>query len=174
MSSIVLPEVSDLEGLGPRELEAVLRDLDVARRRVEGLIAETIGEAERSRAYREDGHRSVFAWVRATCNWSYGTAKTRVQTARLFDACQRVRAAAANAELGVDQLQVLAGLYANPRAREHWAGSVELLVGDAKGLWFDELLVVANRWESLADQDGAHAAHERAYAQRNARLSLVG
>ncbi|HEY7625787.1 MAG TPA: DUF222 domain-containing protein, partial [Ilumatobacteraceae bacterium] len=174
MGSIELPEVSDVRGLGPRQLEAVLRQVDMVRRQAEVLAAEIIAEAERSRAYREDGHRSVFAWARATCNWSHGTARSKVQTARLLEACHRVRAAAANAELGVDQLHVLAGLFANPRAREHFDGSAELLIGDAKGLWFDELMVVANRWEALADQDGAHAAHERAYAQRNARLSLVG
>lgn len=174
MSSIELPGLTDVQGLSPRELEDLLRRVDLVRRRAETLAAEIVGEAERTRAYREDGHRSVFTWARATCNWSHGTAKVVVQTGRLLDACAQVRRAAADATLGVDQLHVLVGLYANPRAREHFAGSVELLIGDARGLWFDDLMVVANRWQALADQDGAHAAHERAYAQRNARLSLVG
>ena len=53
-------------------------------------------------------------------------------------------------------MHALAGLYANSRAREHFDVSAGLLVNDARSLWFDEWMVVANRWESLADQDGAH------------------
>jgi hypothetical protein len=174
VSSIDLPEVAELHGLGARELEAALRQVDLVRRRAETLAAEIVGEAERSRAFREDGHRSVFGWARATCNWSHGTAKVAVQTARLLDACAQVRRAAGEGSLGVDQLRVLAGLYANPRARDHFADSAGLLVDDARRLWFDDLAVVARRWEALADQDGAHAAHERAYAQRDARVLLVG
>jgi hypothetical protein len=68
----------------------------------------------------------------------------------------------------------LAGLYANPRSRAHFADSAALLIGDARRLWFDELVVVARRWEALADQDGAHLAHERVFAQRDAHVSIVG
>ena len=74
MSSINLPELANLEGLGPRELERTLIDLDTVRRRVEALIAETVGVAERTSAYAEDGHASVSGWVKATCNYSAGEA----------------------------------------------------------------------------------------------------
>ena len=97
-----------------------------------------------------------------------------MQTARLLQACDQVRQSASRGDLGVDQLHVLAGLYANPRSRHHFADSAQLLIGDATGLWFDELLVVARRWEALADQDGAHLAHQRAFAGRDAHLAIVG
>jgi hypothetical protein len=41
-------------------------------------------------------------------------------------------------------------------------------------LWFNEFAVVVQRWEALADADGAHACHERAHNGRDARLSIVG
>jgi len=57
--SIQVPELADLDGLAPAALEAMLRRLDRARRQLDTLIAETVGEAERSVAYAEDGHASV-------------------------------------------------------------------------------------------------------------------
>ncbi len=74
-----VPDVGDLEGLGPRELERALHELDLARRQIEALIAETVGVAERTVAYAEDGHASVSGWLRATCNWSSGETKAFTQ-----------------------------------------------------------------------------------------------
>ncbi len=59
MCSIDVSEVADLQDLGPRELAAALVGLDRVRRRVEALIAEAVGVAERTVAYAEDGHASV-------------------------------------------------------------------------------------------------------------------
>ena len=70
MCSIDVPEVADLEGLAPRELASVLAALDGARRRLDAAIAETVGIAERTVAYAEDGHASISGWAKATCNWS--------------------------------------------------------------------------------------------------------
>jgi hypothetical protein len=53
LCSIDLPELADLEDLGPRELARVLAELDVARRRVDALLAETVGAADRTAAYAE-------------------------------------------------------------------------------------------------------------------------
>ncbi|HSB86337.1 MAG TPA: DUF222 domain-containing protein, partial [Ilumatobacteraceae bacterium] len=174
MGSFDLPVVADLQGLGSRDLEVVLGELDIARRRVETLIAETVAVAERSRAYREDGHRSVFAWVRAVCNCSAGTARAVVQTAHLLRASSEVRQAAHEAGLGVDQLRELAAVHANPRARDLFADSAELLIADARRLWFDEFKIVARRWEDLADQDGALRSHRWADDHRDARVRTVG
>jgi hypothetical protein len=79
MCSTTLPSVAELAGLDARQLERTLRDLDAVRRRVEAAIAETVGVAERSAAYAEDGHASVSGWVKATCNYSSGETKAVVQ-----------------------------------------------------------------------------------------------
>ena len=52
MRSIAVPELADLEGLGGRDLERTLVELDSLRRQVEAMIAETIGAAERTRGLR--------------------------------------------------------------------------------------------------------------------------
>jgi hypothetical protein len=158
MSSIELPELADLQDLAPRELGRALTDLDMVRRRVEVMIAETVGVAERTAAYAEDGHASVSGWVKATCNYSGAETKAVVQSARLLHAVGEARTAAHNGTVGVPQLRLLARVFANPRCAEQFPGSAELLVGHAGGLWFDEFAVVVQRWQALADADGAHGA----------------
>jgi hypothetical protein len=41
-------------------------------------------------------------------------------------------------------------------------------------LWFNEFDVVIQRWQALADADGAHGAHERAHTHRDAHVNIVG
>src|SRR6476659_7878016 len=101
MCSIDVPEVADLQGLGPRALASLLAETDGVRRRLEAIIAEMVGVAERSGAYAEDGHASVSGWARATCNWSAGETKTMVQTARLLHEIPEVRVAAHAGVLGL-------------------------------------------------------------------------
>jgi PAS domain-containing protein len=174
MCSIDVPELADLDGLGPRQLAALLAAADGARRRIDAIIAEMVGVAERSVAYAEDGHASVSGWAKATCNWSSAETKTMVQTARLLHAVPEARRAAHDGLLGVAQAQLLAKVFANPRCADQLPASAELLVGHAHSLWFDEFAVVVRRWEALADADGAHQAHERAHCRRDAHVSIVG
>jgi hypothetical protein len=174
MRSIELPELSDLQGLTARELERVLRDLEGARRRVEAMITETVGVAERTVAYAEDGHASVSGWAKATCNWSAGETKAIVQCARLLHAVPGVRDAVHAGSVGTSQSRLLARVFANHRCADQLPESAELLVGHAMSLWFDEFALVVRRWEALADADGAHGAHERAHVGRDARVSIAG
>jgi hypothetical protein len=174
MSSIDLPELADLQDLAPHELARVLTDLDMVRRQVDAMIAETVGIADRSAAYAEDGHASVTGWVKATCNYSGGETKAVVQTARLLHAVDEARIAAHAGTVGVPQLRLLARVFANPRCADQLPDSAPLLVGHAQDLWFEEFSVVLQRWQALADADGAHAAHERAHASRDAHISVVG
>ena len=173
MSSIEVPGVADLEGLGPRELARVLVELDGVRRRVDAVIAEAIGVAERTVAYAEDGHASVSGWARATCNWSKADATAMVQCSRLLHAIPEIRFAAHAGTLGVSQARLLARVHANPRCGEQLPDSAELLVGHAQALSFDDFAVVVERWQALADADGAHGAHERAHSGRDAHVSVV-
>ena len=173
MCSIDVPEAADLQGLGPRQWAVVLADLDQTRRRVEALIVEAVGVAERTVAYAQDGHASVSGWVKATCNWSGPESKTMVQCARLLHASSVVRVAAHAGRPGVAQTRWLARVLANPRSAAQFADSAGLLVAHGQELWFDEFAVVVRRWEALADADGAHRSHERAYAGRDAHVSVV-
>lgn len=173
MRSIQIPELDDLDGVPARDLEALPRNLDRARRQLDASIAETVGAAERTSAYVEDGHASVHGWVKAACNWSRGEARAITQTARLLHAVPEVRTAAHAGTLGVPQARLLARVHGNQRCADQLPASAGLLVGHAAGLWFEEFAVVVRRWEHLADADGAHRAHERAHERRDAHINVV-
>jgi hypothetical protein len=132
MRSIEVPEVADLEGLGADKLELLLVECDTARRRVEAMLAEIVGVAERTVAYVDDGHASVSGWAKAACNWSAGETKTIVQTGRLFHTVPEARTAAHAGSLGVAQSRLLARLLANPRCADQLPDSGDLLVGHAQ------------------------------------------
>jgi hypothetical protein len=174
MRSIEVPELGDLEGLGADKLELMLVECDTIRRRVEAMLAEIVGLAERTVAYVDDGHASVSGWAKAACNWSTSETKTIMQTGRLFHAVPEARDAAHAGSLGVAQSRLLARLLANPRCAAQLPDSGELLIGHAQSLWFDEFTVVVRRWEALADVDGAHNAQQRAHTGRDAHVNLIG
>jgi Domain of unknown function (DUF222) len=173
MGSFEVPEVADLDGLSARDLGRTLAELEGVRRRVDALIAETVGVAERTVAYAEDGHASITGWVRATCNTSKAETASMVQCARLLHAIPEARTAAHDGLLGTSQVRLLARLHSNPRCADQLPGSAELLVGHACSLSYDDFAVVIERWQTLADENGAHGAHERAHSRRDATVSIV-
>ncbi len=139
------------------------------------MIAETVGVAERTVAYVEDGHASVSGWAKAACNWSGGETKSnRAVCSTGPRHTGGTDAAHAGFGWASGQLRLLARVFANPRCAGQFPESAELLVGLAGSLWFDEFAVVVRRWEALADTDGAHDAHQRAHADRDAHISISG
>jgi hypothetical protein len=134
MWSVDLPELVELDGLGADKLERMLVELDVTRRRVEAMIAEIVGVAERTVAYAVDGHASVSGWVKATCNYSAGDTKAVVQTGRLLHAIAEARDAAHAGLVGGSQVRLLARVFANPRSADLFPDSARLLVDAAQGV----------------------------------------
>jgi hypothetical protein len=168
--SVMLPEAEELAALEPGELDGVMFELERARRRVEAAIADVVGRCEQTAHFVADGHRSVKAWAMATTNCSPGEALRRQQTARalrlLPSASERLRAG----ELGVAQMQEIGRLASNPRCADQLPTSERVLLDAAAQLEYVDFRVVTQRWEQLADADGAHRHHDANHERRNARL----
>ena len=130
MSSQV-PTVQEIAGMSPAELELLARGLDRERRQIEAALATLVDRVGSACAFGADGHRSLKAWGRATCNWSGGEAARFVKTGRMLARFESAATAAANGELGVAQMHALGQLVGNPRVAEHLAASEELLVSQA-------------------------------------------
>ena len=173
MSSQV-PTVAEIAGMSAAELGVLARGLDGERRRVEAALAMLVDRVGSACAFGADGHRSVKAWGRATCNWSGGEAARFVKTGRMLARLESAATAAAAGELGVAQMHALGQLVGNPRVAEHLAASEELLVAQAAILDFDDYVSLLAHWEALADESGAHDDHERAHRDRSAHVSIVG
>ncbi|MCE9621991.1 MAG: hypothetical protein K8R99_06580 [Actinomycetia bacterium] len=101
--SVAVPTTAEIAGMSPADLEALARRLDGERRRVEAALATLVDRVASAGAFGADGHRSVKAWGRATCNWSGGEASRFVKTGRMLARFESAASAAAAGEIGVAQ-----------------------------------------------------------------------
>ena len=168
--SAEVPSPEEIAEMSAAELEKLARELDGERRRIEAKVAMLVQRVDATGAFANDGHRSVKAWGRATCNWSGAEAARFVKTGRMLHRFVSAATAAAAGELGVAQMHALGQLVGNPRVAEHLDASEALLVSQASVLDFDDFVTLLAHWEALADADGAHSDHERADRDRGAHL----
>src|SRR5215207_9838180 len=171
---LVLPSTEEIEALEGAELDAALWALEQARRRIEGATAEVVGRSDRSAHFMLDGHRSVKAWTMAVTNCSPAEAARRDKTARLVHMWPEVGEQFRNAEIGVAQVHELARLGANPRCGQQLAESGAVLVEAAQQLQYLDFRTVTQRWEQLADADGAHQGHDASLQRRNVTIIETG
>ena len=109
----------------------------------------------------------------AVTNCSPGEATRRHRTASVLRMLPAVREALRAGRIGVAQVHLLAKLAANPRVHDKLAGSEPVLLEAAQELRYEDFKIVCQRWEQLADADGAHRDHERSLAHRNASIVEV-
>jgi len=93
---------------------------------------------------------------------------------RLLHDIPEFATAAEAGRLGVDQLEVLARARANPRCGDRLGEFAAVMIESATTLCFDDFKQVVDRWEALADLDGAHRDHERTHARRTASMHQLG
>ena len=172
--TVPMPSVEALAAMSAADRAAVLAALNHAVRCIEAATVDLVEVAERAGDHLADGHRSAAAWLTASTNCSPGEARARVQSARAMRTLPSVRAEFHAGRVGVAQVREIARLVANPRCGGDVADSEQILLDAARSLEYRDFCVVTQRWEQLADADGAHAVHERAHEFRDARLSQVG
>lgn len=170
-----LPETGDdWAVLDASALDDKVRDLEVAARQIEAAVVAATAQAERSSHHLADGHRTVGAWLMATTNCPRREATARTRSAALLREAAAIAGEFGAGRVGVAQVRELARLRANPRAGDQLAGSETILLDAARSLEYADFRVVTQRWEQLADADGAHAEHEHAHDDRNARFEFDG
>ena len=172
--TLSLPSVDDVAGLDGAGLDAMLWELEVARRKLTSAIVSVVDQCDRTGHYLADGHRTVKAWNSAITNSSPAESSRRHKLARSLRDLTVVGDELAAGTVGVDQVVELAFLHTNPRCADQLAGSEQILLDAAKALEFVDFRTVAKRWEQLADADGAHRDHELTHQHRNATLTQAG
>ncbi len=103
-----------------------------------------------------------------------GEATARKRSATLLRDLTKVAGEFAAGRVGIAHVRELARLAANPHSGDQVAGSEDLLLDAAKTLEYADFRVVTNRWEQLADADGAHVEHELVHEHRSARCDYDG
>lgn len=148
--------------------------LERVRRAATHLSARQSHATDVEGTHRVDGHRTLGSWIRATRNTSRFVARAECQLADTIAEIDAVRVASAEGRLGAEQLRELARIHHNPRVRHLFADSADLLVRYAETMPYDDFVLLARKWEQLADLDGAHRDHEAVHANRRAGTQIAG
>lgn len=162
--------VEELMGCSDSGLDDRLRALELERRRVEAELAATAGEIDRRRSYLDDGHRSLKAYLRATCNYSDAEAARvgRLTTATV--GLPGVAEALHHGHIGTPQANELAVAHGNPRVRDRLADFAPMLLEMGERLSFREFRTCVQRFVMLADLDGAHDDLDESIQNRRAHV----
>ena len=164
----------DLATLDGRELGERLQNIERLTRQLERVTIEVVRESDRRVVWAEDGHRSVRGWCRSMVNWSYADTTHRLRSVTLLDDLGECGELLADGSLGVAQVRELARARANPRCGEQLVDAAEVLVPYAQSLPYEEFRRVVQRWEMLADVDGAHRDHDQVHEARTVSFEPVG
>ena len=155
-----------------------LRTNELEHRRIAAEQAAITREVERRGLFRDDGHRSVKAFLRANLNWSNSQAANTIKVAALLDTVTGAGNALLNGHIGTAQANELARLRANPRVGDQLtntdtnttdtnttdtnttdttgtADTANTLLDAAEQLKYEDFRIVGLRWETLADTNGA-------------------
>jgi hypothetical protein len=156
------------------DYETEFRELEQRRRQVEAEMASLLAHADVAGAYGSIGHRGIAGWCRALGRWSDAEVQQRTRVSRLLRFDERYASAVAAGEIGVAQAQLLARAHANPRCGERISEVMEILLHHARCLTYHDFRQVVDRWEKLADADGAHREEAAAHAGRRAVITQIG
>jgi hypothetical protein len=155
------------------ELDAHIRELELARRRLDAELAATVAVADHRGVHLVDGHRSMGAYLRATCNWSNADIARVRSAARLVDTHPVVGDAWSDGRIGASQVAELARVHGNRRVRDRLGEFVPVLLEHAEQLPHREFATVVDRFTMLADVDGTHDDRD-AIEGRTARVVDAG
>jgi len=154
------------------ELDERIRSLELLRRRVDAELAVTVAVAERRQVFLADGHRTMKGYLRATCNWSNADIAGRRGLAVATDRVAGLAEALHTGRIGTAQAAAIARVHRNPRVRDRLAEFASTLLDLAEGLCYDDFTLALQRFEVLADTDGAH--RDELHTNRNVHVTTVG
>lgn len=161
-------------GLSDAELDAAIRDNELAQRKLAAEHAALLAVSTARGAYRMDGQRTVTSYLRATSNLSKGSASQRRRLAEVCDLVPELGDALSEGWVGVDQVLEIARIHANPRTREHFTKVAPIYLGFAEHDSHLELKGRIDDFVQLADQDGAFADMVCDINERVAHANVVG
>lgn len=165
---------AEWSGTGASGLRRWQQELERVGRMVAGHVATMVAEAERSEAFRDDGHVSVRNWVMAETNCPPREALLVARTARLIESAPVVGDELRAGRIGVGQVREIARAHANPRLGGTIAPDVVTeLLDQARTEPYHGFVRLVREWEALVDADGSHQEHEDGHRGRRVSLAMV-
>lgn len=158
--------------LSDSELDDMISEAEAARNLADARIAAAVSVVSARQSFRDDGHASVRSYLKATLNCSGSRANRIRKQADLINQHPTVGDTWAAGHVGTEQVDLLAGAQAHPRARDRFAEFEPALLEHAEHLEYGDFDVVMRRFVSLADADGAFDAQRFREDERNAHVSV--
>ncbi len=167
--------VAELVELSDHALDAELRAIELASRRLAARRAAVVSVIEQRGSYRADGHRTITAYLRATCDGAPGTIAGQRKLARVCNHSAEIGNAVAAGEFSVDHARQIERIAANPRIRHVFADVAPTFCELAKQSSYADFASTVDQFITLADVDGAFADLAAAVGGRDASVDdLVG
>ncbi len=159
------------DDLDPEAQLALMRRLEVARRRLDHGTDRVVAQVERSSAFQVDGHRSARDAAKHLGRLPGSEALARQQTVRALRVMPVVLAAYRRGQLPTAHVRAIARVAANPRVAEFLSAADPIFADRAAVDPYDDFVVWLRQWEAAADPDGA--AHDAEQTHDRRRLSLT-
>lgn len=147
-----------------------LRVLEARRRADAAEEAVLLARLDRERVYAGDGHASLFGLLRSVLGWSEGECRQRTRIARLVEAFADVGETLFEGEVSVANIAAIAKVYANPRCGDRLGEVLGVMLGEACRMEHADFRRIPQRWEMLADSEGAHRERALSHENRNAHV----
>lgn len=155
-------------------LDERIRANELALRELQAERAALLAVAEHRGVFRDDGHRSMKGYLRATCNVSDGEAARERTVATACAAVPAIGDALLSGRLGVSQVLEIARIHRNPRTRRFFERVAPVYLERAVSDSHDDLRSAIDDFITLADQDGAFAELYCDIENRTASVNVVG
>jgi hypothetical protein len=148
-----------------------LRDNEAKRRMQAADDALLIAALEAVKAYRADGHASVYGMLRSMLGWSERECRQRVRLARLVADHPAAGEALFEARAGVANIAEIGAAHANPRCRDELEPVLGELLTEADRQEHHDFRLAVRRWVLLSDPV-SRRHHAEAQARRTARFTI--
>src|SRR3954447_13564013 len=137
-------------------LHAEIEQLEVQSRKLDARRLAARAAAEARQTAGLDGHKSMQAYLRATCNQPSHIARAEVRRARTCRDFPQVGEALTAGRIGLGQIDELVRIKRNGRAARYLdSAAVDMLVDHAEHLPMRSFTAVVERWLMWGDPDGA-------------------
>ncbi|QGG96602.1 HNH endonuclease [Actinomarinicola tropica] len=156
----------DLDALDARSEMALVRDVEVLRRRLDAVTDRMAGHLDESQAFAVDGLASAGVAVRHLGRLPHGEARARVQCARVLRDLPALAAAHAAGEVPTGHVRAVARVARNPRVVDLLPVVEDVIVEMARDHSHDGFCRWLREWERLVDVDGTEQDAETSHARR--------
>jgi hypothetical protein len=167
-------DVNSFTALTDAALDAELRTAELELRALHARRARILAATEARGSHRADGHRTIAAYLRATCNTGTASAKRDHTLAKLVADHPAVADSLDAGLISIDHAHEIGRIHTNPRIRDLLGSVLDTLLTAAEHLSLGEFRIQVGTLIALADQDGGFRELKRNVANRRAWVDDLG